>query len=41
MTDKNIRVDESTRDRLKEYVESMDDTYDDIINRALNSLDGD
>jgi hypothetical protein len=38
MTDKNIRVDESTRDRLKEHG-SMGDTYDDVINRALDALD--
>jgi len=37
MADKNIRVDESTRDRLKEYG-SMGDTYDDVINRALDAL---
>jgi hypothetical protein len=36
----SIRVDESTRDRLKEYG-SMGDTYDDVINRALDVLDDD
>jgi len=38
MTEKNIRVDESTRDRLKKYG-SMGDTYDDVVNRALDALD--
>jgi len=40
MGDKNIRVDESTRDRLKEYG-SMGDTYDDVVNQALDALDDD
>jgi len=37
MSDKTIRINEATRDRLKTHG-TMDDTYDDVINRALDAL---
>jgi hypothetical protein len=38
MSDKTIRINKATRDRLKTHG-SMGDTYDDVINRALDALD--
>jgi hypothetical protein len=38
MPKKNIRVDKSTRDRLKTYG-SMGDTYDDVLNMLIDAFE--